>query len=153
MPDATLSLGPDAGARRRWMAVLAKAPLRELERAWADLPSQPHYSFLRPPETGLAMVRGRIGGTGDPFNMGETTLTRCAVQLAAGGPAGFGYVAGRSHRHAELAAAFDALLQGPGAPSVAPVIDSLAAAQSARRQEARAASDATKVDFFTLVRE
>jgi alpha-D-ribose 1-methylphosphonate 5-triphosphate synthase subunit PhnG len=153
MPDATPSLGPDPAARRHWMSVLATAPLAELERAWTGLRHAPQYNFLRQPETGLAMVRGRIGGTGDPFNVGEMTLTRCAVQLSSSPAPGFGYVAGRSHRHAELAAVFDALLQSPAAASVQPLIDSLADARHRRRTEIRAASEATKVDFFTLVRE
>ena len=39
---------------------------------------------LRRPEKGLAMLRGRIGGEGAPFNIGEATVTRAAVQLEDG---------------------------------------------------------------------
>ena len=152
MPDTSPFPAPDA-PRRRWMGVLAKAMPVELERAWAELPHAPTYSFLRKPETGLAMTRGRIGGNGDPFNLGEMTLTRCAVRLGTNGPTGIAYVAGRNARHAELAAGFDALLQSDARPSIAPVIERLAAAQAERQRQAQAASAATKVDFFTLVRE
>ena len=30
------------------------------------------------------MVRGRVGGTGAPFNLGEMSVTRCSVRLADG---------------------------------------------------------------------
>src|SRR5262245_33194603 len=91
MPDTGAFPDPNA-ARRRWMAILAKADTAALERAWAGLATPPAYTFLRKPETGLAMVRGRIGGDGDPFNLGEMSLTRCAVRLEASGVTGIAYV-------------------------------------------------------------
>ncbi|MCK6451461.1 MAG: phosphonate C-P lyase system protein PhnG [Alphaproteobacteria bacterium] len=154
MPDASdLHSSAPPPQRRRWMAVLAKASVTELERAWASLQDRPGYRFLRPPECGLALVRGRIGGSGDPFNLGEMTLTRCAVVLDTDGATGFGYVAGRDARHAELAAAFDALMQCATRADAASAIDALGAAQRARRREAAQAAAATKVEFFTLARE
>lgn len=140
------------------MAVLAKARPAELEDAWSRLRQRPDYEILRAPETGLVMVRGRIGGSGAPFNLGEMTMTRCAVRLraeAGGDPAvGFGHVAGRDKRHAELAAAFDALLQiAPERARIrADVIDRLSAAQRSRKDDAAARAAPTKVDFFTMVR-
>src|SRR5689334_13720997 len=115
MPDAAGLAPPPEEARRRWMAVLAKTPGEALERAWESLPDRPAYRVVRPAEIGLVMVRGRIGGTGAPFNLGEMTATRCVVELDSGGAPGFAYVAGREPRKAELAAAFDALLQGGAA--------------------------------------
>ena len=47
------------------------------------------------------------GGTGTRFNLGEMTLTRCAVSLE-NGVVGIAYVQGRSLRHAEQAAVADA---------------------------------------------
>ncbi len=140
-------------ARQRWMRVLAKAEDGALEAAWAGLPEQPEYRLLRPPETGLVMVRGRAGGTGRPFNMGEMSATRCAVQLEGGG-VGIAYVAGRSARHAELAAAFDALLQQPERRAVLDetVITPLEAAQQARREKNRADAARSRVEFFTMTR-
>ena len=72
------------------------------------------YRVLRGPEAGLVMVRGRAGGGGAPFNLGEMTATRCTVRTEAGF-VGHAYVAGRNERQAELAALADALLQDPAA--------------------------------------
>lgn len=141
------------GDRQRWMSLFARAATEELEQAWAGMPDRPEYAFLRRPETGLAMIRGRAGGIGQPFNVGEMTVTRCAVRLA-GGIVGHGYVAGRDARHAELAAIFDALMQRESDRRVleeavaGPVERRLAA----RRRDAAAKAAATRVDFFTLVR-
>jgi alpha-D-ribose 1-methylphosphonate 5-triphosphate synthase subunit PhnG len=108
-------------SRASWMSALAKAPLPLLEECVQSLGPLPDYELLRSPEIGLAMVRGRAEGGGQPFNLGEMTLTRCVVQLLVAGDessespvvTGFGYVAGRSQRQAELVAVCDALLQHP----------------------------------------
>ncbi len=145
---------PQIAARQRWMGVLARAEDGALETAWAGLAEKPGYRFLRPPETGLVMVRGRMGGTGNAFNMGEMSATRCAVQLE-GGEVGVAYVAGRSARHAELAAAFDAMLQQPehcGALEEA-VIAPLESAERARREKDRADAARSRVEFFAMARE
>src|SRR5262245_18081193 len=100
-------------ARRDWMGLLARAPLTALEiwlrRAGEGVP-MPERIWLRRPETGLVMLRGRVGGEGGRFNVGEMTVTRCAVRLETG-EVGVSYIGGRSHRKAELAALADALLQ------------------------------------------
>jgi len=140
-------------ARRRWMAVLAQASPDELERRWRDTPTQPSHRLLRPPETGLVMVRGRAGGTGMRFNVGEMTVTRCAVEVD-GGAVGVGYVRGRDRRHAELAAVLDALLQDPARHDELErvVVAPLADAQAARRRAAAERVTPSKVEFFTMVR-
>lgn len=145
-------------ARGAWMSILAKSDPDELVRAWERLDDKPNWRWLRKPETGLVMVRGRAGGTGSAFNLGEMTVTRCAVVTEGGeGAPGFtgqGYLAGRDRKHAELAALFDALLQDTSRrPALEntllkPLEDELAAKQ----RKASAKSAATKVDFFTLVR-
>lgn len=150
-PSAPPSHDP-AAQRRRWLSILAKAAREELERAVGAIPHLPAYRFLRRPEAGLVMVRGRMGGTGGPFNMGEMTVTRCAVQLDDGAT-GIGYVAGRDHRHAELAALLDALLQRRNGLDLSSLVDRLAATQAARQRHTQAEVAATKVDFFTMVRE
>lgn len=153
-----ISPGPVQAARRRWMSVLAKAQLAELESAWQALAEKPAYDWLRQPEVGMVMVRGRAGGTGAQFNLGQMTVTRCALRLASGeaGPdcVGLGYVQGRSKRHAELAAVFDALLQDETrrAPLEAGIIAPLESAHVARRETRSRKANATKVNFFTLVR-
>src|SRR5215468_6953625 len=97
--------------RQRWLGILARADLRELQEAWARHAGDITYRFLRRPEIGMVMVRGRAGGNGQPFNLGEMTVTRCAVLLDKADIVGFGYVGGRDAQRAELVAAFDALLQ------------------------------------------
>ncbi|MGI8934214.1 MAG: phosphonate C-P lyase system protein PhnG, partial [Phormidesmis sp.] len=80
----------DRAERQAWMGILAKVELAALEGYVAQLGDLPGYVFLRSPEIGLAMVRGRAGGVGDAFNLGEMTLTRCVVRLEEAGTAGFG---------------------------------------------------------------
>ncbi|MBG0774810.1 MAG: phosphonate C-P lyase system protein PhnG [Desulfovibrionaceae bacterium] len=174
------------------MGVLARADAAALRDAARGLERRPRYAFLREPEVGMVMVRGRAGGAGVRFNLGEMTMTRCSIrlenapELAAGlepngapqrhgaavagpeasgpgapgptpapGPViGHAYVAGRDKAHAELAALFDALLQ---VPALGPrLLDTLVReleleqAERARRRQQR--TDATRVNFFTLVR-
>jgi alpha-D-ribose 1-methylphosphonate 5-triphosphate synthase subunit PhnG len=146
-------MAAEHAARQRWMSVLAQATGAEIERAWQALPERPEYRVVRRPEVGLVMVRGRAGGSGAPFNLGEMTVTRCTVDLPSG-MAGHGYVAGRNVRHAELAAVFDALLQDPllSAGLEEAVIAPLEAGQRERRRQVAARSAPTRVEFFTLVR-
>ena len=137
-------------ARQRWMAVLARASAEDLAAGLATLPALPAPETLRAPETGLVMVRGRAGGDGDAFNLGEMTVTRCALRLGA--HVGHAYVAGRDHAKARLAALLDAALQDSAlhAACMQAVVEPLAAAQqAARAAEARKAA-ATRVDFFTM---
>jgi len=140
-------------ARRRWLSVLAQAPVGEVEAHWRAVANPPAYRMLRWPETGLVMVRGRAGGTGTRFNVGEMTVTRCAVQLE-GGAVGLAYVRGRDRRHAELAALFDALLQDPARREALDraVVTPLAAAQAARRHATAERVAPSRVEFFTMVR-
>jgi alpha-D-ribose 1-methylphosphonate 5-triphosphate synthase subunit PhnG len=139
--------------RQRWLSVLAKAQPAELDRAWRELGATPAYSWLRRPETGLVMVRGRAGGDGAPFNLGEMSVTRCALRTADG-RIGVGYVQGRSHAQATRVAMADALLQDPAARAdvMAKVVDPLAQLQAERRDQRRRKAAATRVEFFTLVR-
>lgn len=143
----------DVAARQRWMGVLARTPLPRLEEAFAALPAPPAYEPLRRPEIGSALVRARAGGSGQRFNMGEMTVTRCSVRTSDG-TVGHAYVAGRSRRKAELAAVFDALLQTPRLHRqllrdlIEPQAETLAAARAATVAEAAA----TRVEFFTMVR-
>lgn len=147
MPDALPPEQPHA-ARQRWMSVLARADADELGVRLGALPS---YRVLRGPEAGLVMVRGRAGGGGAPFNLGEMTATRCTVRTDAGF-VGHAYVAGRNERRAELAALADALLQDPlqQAALLEQVIEPLAATQQARRDAVAAKAAATRVQFFAM---
>ncbi|MCA0995561.1 phosphonate C-P lyase system protein PhnG [Alloyangia pacifica] len=138
-------------ARRGWMGLLARAPAERLA-ALMEGAAVPRFDWLRVPETGGVMVRGRMGGTGAPFNMGEMTVTRCALRLGSG-EVGHAHVQGRDRSHAERAALVDALMQGPRADEMqAQVLTPLAAEEAARRDARAAKAAATKVDFFTMVR-
>lgn len=139
--------------RRSWMSVLAKASEDELEAAWECLSERPAYHFLRAPETGLVMVQARMGGTGRPFNLGEMTVTRCAVRTGQGF-VGHAYVLGRLPRRAELAALFDALLQEDSRREglLEKVIHPLRKREEERKHSIGLKTAATKVDFFTMVR-
>lgn len=138
--------------RPGWLGLLATAPHDRLLALWAEAGSAPDHHILRGPEIGTVMLRGRTGGTGAPFNLGEITVTRASVQLASG-PVGHGHVQGRSHPAALTAALIDALMQTPQAAVFAKqILTPLATEQAARRDSRAASAAATKVDFFTLVR-
>ena len=150
MDKATLTNHP-CPARRRWMAVLARAGADQIDtllRACGDLPA---HTILRGPEGGLVMVRGRTGGGGAAFNLGEMTVTRCTVRTAAG-LIGHAYVAGRDERRAELAALVDALMQDPDRTENlnAHVITPLETQQATRRADRAAKAAATRVQFFAM---
>ncbi len=140
-------------ARKRVMALLGRARTPELaepvERLW------PGHSArdLKPVETGLVMLRGRIGGDGAPFNVGEATVTRAVVELPSG-ERGYAHILGRDSGRARLAAIVDALWQKPEArPEVeAAVLAPIAARLAVENAKTRAETAATRVDFFTLVR-
>ncbi|MBV9537700.1 MAG: phosphonate C-P lyase system protein PhnG [Acidisphaera sp.] len=132
------------------MAVLARATAAEMRAVLRDCPPLPAHTRLRGPETGLAMVRGRAGGGGAPFNLGEVSVTRCAVR--AGDRTGHAYVLGRDHDRAELAARIDAAMQDDAlraalAPRLAATLERR---QAERRAETAAKAAATKVDFFAM---
>jgi alpha-D-ribose 1-methylphosphonate 5-triphosphate synthase subunit PhnG len=139
--------------RRAWLSVLAKAAPKDVFAAWEAIAEPPGYGTLRAPEIGMVLVRGRMGGSGDAFNLGEMTVTRAAVRLDTG-ETGVGYVSGRNRRHAEIAAAVDAMMQSPALRPLVEgaVVARLAGAQQSRRDAAARKAAATKVDFFTMVR-
>jgi alpha-D-ribose 1-methylphosphonate 5-triphosphate synthase subunit PhnG len=114
----------------------------------------PGRIWLRKPETGLAMLRGRAGGAGERFNLGEVTLTRCTLRLETG-EVGIAYVRGRSQRKAELAAFADALLQSaPWRDAVRRrLVEPLRAQLDAEATRDRRKAQATRVEFLTLERE
>ncbi len=150
-PDARQA---DRPARAVRMGLLARADGARLCSLWDGLGLDLPYRFLRKPETGLVMVRGRAGGTGAPFNLGEMTVTRCSVLLGTG-EAGHACVAGRSQRHAEVAALVDAAaeradLAGRIAEAVLAPLEAQEAAARARRRRETAA---TRVAFDTIERE
>ncbi len=140
------------GLRQAAMAVLVQAETVDIARALRAV-AAPVCATLREPESGLVMVRGRTGGDGAPFNLGEATVSRAAVRLASG-EVGFGYVLGRDGEKARLIAVCDALIQRDDLAEAveARVLAPLRAATAAARAERDAQTAATRVDFYTLVR-
>lgn len=139
-------------ARKDWMGLLARAPDDALMSLWDGIQNRPSFEWLRSPEVGGVMVRGRTGGTGAPFNLGEMTVTRCSVVLQDG-TVGHGYVQGRSKPKAEAAALVDAMMQTSAAGELqAQLLDPLHQQMQAAKTARAAKAAATKVEFFTLVR-
>ncbi|KOF17349.1 protein phnG [Ensifer adhaerens] len=143
---------PPDTARKAGMRLLARASSEELNAAWEALADKPDVSPVRGPETGLVMVRGRIGGGGDAFNLGEATVSRATIRLSTG-EIGHGQLLGTDKQRARLAAIFDALFQRNGDRATVEAlhrkIASRIAAEDRRTAEETAA---TRVDFFTMVR-
>jgi alpha-D-ribose 1-methylphosphonate 5-triphosphate synthase subunit PhnG len=138
--------------RKAAMAVLAHSEASEIARHLEAI-ALPICENLRQPENGLVMVRGRIGGDGAPFNLGEATVSRAAVRLASG-EVGFGYTLGRDQDKARMIALCDALIQtSDHADAVeAQVLEPLRARMMSERSRRAAETAATRVDFYTMVR-
>lgn len=139
--------------RQRWMAVLAHSLPEELARYVDTLRIAPQYQTLRPAETGLVQIQGRMGGTGSRFYTGDATLTRAVIRLN-NGLCGYSWVLGRNKPHAERCAVIDALMQDPQHyPSLLETLIAPLEAHRAARLQTRAGQvNASRVDFFTLVR-
>jgi alpha-D-ribose 1-methylphosphonate 5-triphosphate synthase subunit PhnG len=137
--------------RKRWVSLLAKADHASLRRLVDNWGIAPEYERLRGPEAGLVMLRGRAGGTGEAFNLGEMTVTRCSVRLSDG-TLGHAYVGGRDPEHCETAAWLDALLQTPAYQDdlLSGVIEPLEREADERRTLAARKTAATRVEFFTM---
>lgn len=148
-----MSTSDPHAARQRWMRLCALADTTSLEAALPADMLAAEVNWLRPPETGMVMLRGRIGGGGAPFNLGEMPVTRCALALADG-TVGHAYVAGRDRRKARAAAIVDALMQRPeSAPEIErTLLTPLAAALATNDAQEDRKTAATRVDFFTMVR-
>lgn len=153
VPHSTAADDRTREARRAVMAVLAEARADELAGGLGKIENKPEFALLRPVETGLVMVRGRIGGDGAAFNLGEATVTRAAVQLASG-EVGFSYSLGRDVEKTRLAAYCDALWQTDSFRSAieTSVVEPVRKRTESARAEQRARTAATRVDFFTIVR-
>lgn len=138
--------------RKAVMAVLAHADAADIAERLETVLS-PTHETLRQAESGLVMVRGRIGGDGAPFNLGEATVSRAAVRLSTG-EIGFGYALGRDQQKAEMIALCDAMMQSAQFAEIveAKVVAPLRAAMTAARNRTAAETAATRVDFYTLVR-
>lgn len=139
--------------RADWLGVMSRSKTGELESLAKPVTETVDFERLRPPHVGLVMVRGRAGGTGQIFNLGEMTVARASVRLSDG-TVGHGYIQGRDKRQAEFAAVLDALLQQEDrrADILRAVIEPLRAKAEFRRIERSRKAASTKVEFFTMAR-
>lgn len=144
--------------RKDWMALLARAPQNLLENRIGQYEVSHSIKWLRRPETGLMMVQGRVGGSGERFNFGEITVTRCALRIGdieENSPLGISYVMGRNHRQAQLAAMADALLQNFSlhADLESNLLKPIRQILQEKYLQTQKETQTTKVDFFTVARE
>jgi len=156
MQDGHRQTVSPSAERAAWLRTLALAQPQELDTLYHTLDALPPAAdvrVLRAPHTGMAMVRARSGGTGEQFNLGEMTVTRCALALPEG-VMGVAYVQGRNACHAQQAALLDALLQLPQWHDVVrrKVLLPLEQARTARQAQQAEQAATTKVEFFTLER-
>jgi alpha-D-ribose 1-methylphosphonate 5-triphosphate synthase subunit PhnG len=141
-----------AARRKAAMTVLAHSDAAAIAERLGAI-QLPAHEAMREPENGLVMVRGRIGGDGAPFNLGEATVSRAAVRLASG-EVGFGYALGRDLKKARMIALCDAMVQSRELADAVEtnVLAPLRSAMLAGRDRKSAEAAATRVDFYTMVR-
>lgn len=149
--DAKRPGDADIAARQALMATTAAASVAELTAALASIGGIPPAADLRRPESGLVMLRGRAGGDGRAFNLGEATVTRAAVRLADG-RTGFACQLGRDAEKARLAAVLDGLFQGAERGRVEAALAAVRTRLAAEAETRARRVAATRVDFFTMVR-
>ena len=138
--------------RKSWMSLLATSNQSDLLNLWEQKKIRVNYIWLRTPEIGTIMAQGRMGVTGDKFNIGEVTITRCSLKLNCG-TIGHSYVQGRSKKKAEISALCDALMQTKMSKEINKnIIIPLEKIKKGNKDKILSKAEATKVDFFTLVR-
>ena len=138
--------------RKSWMSLLATSNKNDLLNLWEQKKINIRYVWLRTPEIGSIMAQGRMGVTGDKFNIGEVTITRCSLKLNCG-TVGHSYVQGRSKKKAEISALCDALMQTKMSKEINKnIIIPLGKIKKDNKDKILSKAEATKVDFFTLVR-
>lgn len=164
--------------RQQLLSVLSVSEFSVIQSYWEKLSITPRYSLLKSPEVGMTMVRAKTGGTGQPFNMGEMTVTRTVIRLDSDVDSevssmvnseansvgntinrqsniiGFGYTAGRNTQKSELIAVIDAYCQLPEYEALITenVIEPLQHIREQQQHDQAAQVNATKVNFFTMVR-
>ncbi len=132
------------------MGLLARASLTELKAHLEPLDIE--AQAVRGPETGLVMLRGRIGGGGNAFNLGEATVTRATVRLATG-EIGHGQRLGTDREATRLSAIADALAEtGRHEAALSALLRAVEERVAAEAQRQAEETAATRVDFFTMVR-
>jgi alpha-D-ribose 1-methylphosphonate 5-triphosphate synthase subunit PhnG len=138
-------------SRQDALGTLANAEMTDLSAAWETWENRPEVETIRGPETGLIMLRGRTGGGGAPFNLGEATVSRASVRIGTG-EIGHGYCLGRDEAKAQLIAVIDALYQREPTNIDFAILRPLRDIAAARDRQRRDETAATRVEFFTMVR-
>ena len=139
------------GPRQEALGVLANAEMKDLGDVWDSWENRPEVQPIRVPQTGLIMLRGRTGGGGAPFNLGEATVSRASVRISTG-EIGHGYCLGRDEEKARLIAVIDALFQREPDNIEFAILRPLRDIAHARDKQRQDETAATKVEFFTMVR-
>ncbi|MDR1487617.1 MAG: phosphonate C-P lyase system protein PhnG [Deltaproteobacteria bacterium] len=142
---------PKMPTRSQILRTLTLGDRKILIKSLESLGELPELRYLRRPEKGLIMVRGRVGGTGAPFNLGEMLVTRCSVSIE--GFIGHGYVISDDPEKALAVAAADALYQNPRfTEAIAGLLNELATSLSRAQAAQQSQVASTVVEFFTMVR-
>ncbi|TBX99073.1 phosphonate C-P lyase system protein PhnG [Rhizobium laguerreae] len=58
--------------RADWLGILFRSDAGDLDALTAGIVAGVSFEWLRQPHVGLTMVRGRAGGTGQVFSLGES---------------------------------------------------------------------------------
>jgi len=151
--DNSATSDTSRATRIELMRACVYATEQELKEALAAFEPLPPVRDVRPTQCGLVMTRGRIGGEGNLFNIGEALVTRASVALEDG-TVGHAYHLGQSVARARMAATLDALGQDRESRArlqtifVSRIMERIAKERQQRREE----NAATRVDFFTLAR-
>lgn len=141
--------------RAAWLSLLSRCTAADLQQWAAPALADYHFEWLRRPESGLVMVRARMGNSGDRFNLGEASVTRCVVRHHASDAsvtAGVGYVLGLDAERATAVAQLDALLQHEALHALLwpSVIEALRAQVEQRQRDELARTASSRVQFYTL---
>lgn len=137
--------------RPEWISIFSKTNESLLKNSLDHINFKENYDVLLGPEIGSNMIQGRAGGTGDKFNLGEATLTKCIVKFQE--KTGYSYHLGRNLIKSEYGAILDALMQIESYHSKL-LIYVKEFQEQIQKEKIKIIADSSesKVDFFTMVR-
>jgi alpha-D-ribose 1-methylphosphonate 5-triphosphate synthase subunit PhnG len=137
--------------RPEWISIFSKTNESLLKNSLDHINFKENYDVLLGPEIGSIMIQGRAGGTGDKFNLGEATLTKCIVKFQE--KTGYSYHLGRNLIKSEYGAILDALMQIESYHSKL-LIYVKEFQEQIQKEKIKIIADSSesKVDFFTMVR-
>ena len=137
--------------RSDWISIFSKTSEDRLKNTLDHINFKESYDVLFGPDIGSIMIQGRAGGSGDKFNLGEATLTKCIVQFQ--GKTGYSYHLGRNLIKSEYGAVLDALMQIESYHSQLLIfVKEFQEEIQKEKNKIIADSSESKVDFFTMVR-